>query len=452
MSCTSISMYFNCIFVSGGKEILTMEHEKDDNILPEQIRLMSYEIGELLIKLKEKSVFDFEENIPIILLDRRSSMINFKREELLGVKRFTSLVHSHLPVLSYLVRNPSFENISSVVERNDRIMGAIDYGRTHSYRQRYPNSNTVICQEIQRNYVVPENVLLAMTLFAILTFCDKYIQLYRLVETFSRINPTIKELQSIRSYVTVLLSKRFIRQILPYVLESRNRVDELLIEVLRRIEQNKTPPYFAKLVNLFHKWKYYISISLNENQIAENFLQYHFMSLADTNDLYECWVFCKILHAISERFALKLKEVRSVKGIITFRENNNSFELIYQARYATDWIDEDGRPIEDVPDISMEFKNGVNLVIDAKNRYYSLSDTKPNLHQMRNYMNTLKAKYGIFVHSASQVPDTWKAIPDKSNNQIIWTSLIPRSVPKTKMQNLDRILGLIFEISRDKSN
>lgn len=231
-----------------------------------------------------------------------------------------------------------------------------------------------------------------------------------------------------------------------FALEYRNKVDYLLVGVLERIRQNKTPRYFAKLVNLYHKWRYYISVSLNENEIAEHFLQYHFMNLADTNDLYECWVFCKILYAFAEKYDLKLTEVRSSKGIVTFQNTDNSFHLIYQARYPTEWTDE-GKPIEDIPDITLEFRNGNNIVIDAKNRFYTLSDPRPNLHQMRSYMDTLNAKYGIFVHSASQDPSIWKTIPDKRNNQIIWTSLVPSKINKTNRVNLEKILELISKIS-----
>jgi hypothetical protein len=169
------------------------------------------------------------------------------------------------------------------------------------------------------------------------------------------------------------------------------------------------------------------------------------MNLADPNDLYECWVFCKILYAIAEKYDMKLTEVRSSKGIVTFKNADNSFHLIYQARYPTEWTDE-GIPIEDVPDITLEFRNGSNMIIEAKNRFYSLSDPRPNLHQMRNYMDTLNAKFGIFVHSASEKPLIWKTIPDKSNNQIIWTSLIPNDIDKANNDNLKKILQMISEI------
>jgi hypothetical protein len=53
---------------------------------------MSHEIGEILGRLKEKEVFDLKGKVPIILIDRGSSPIEFKKNDLLEVKRFTSLI------------------------------------------------------------------------------------------------------------------------------------------------------------------------------------------------------------------------------------------------------------------------------------------------------------------------------------------------------------------------
>jgi hypothetical protein len=87
------------------------------------------------------------------------------------------------------------------------------------------------------------------------------------------------------------------------------------------------------------------------------------------------------------------------------------------------------------------------MIIDAKNEVYTFSNQHPNQHQMRSYMATLKARYGVFVHSASQVSGTWNAITDKKNNQIIWTSMIPGNKNKTNKENLEKILQLTSEIS-----
>jgi hypothetical protein len=74
-----------------------------------QIDYMGYEIGEILGRLKEKEVFDLKDKVPIILIDRGSSLVDFKKTHPLEVKRFTSLISKHLNALRYLARNPTFE-------------------------------------------------------------------------------------------------------------------------------------------------------------------------------------------------------------------------------------------------------------------------------------------------------------------------------------------------------
>lgn len=405
---------------------------------------MSYEIGEILGKLKEKEVFDLKDKIPIILIDRGSSPVEFDKNIILEVKRFTSLISNHLHALTYLARNPSFENITEEVERNDRIMGAINYGKTISLRKRNPSSNIIVCSEIHRSYDTPENRLLVLILFSIMMYCNKYLRLEGdLVETTNRrFDPTIEELQRIRSYVSTLVSIRTIRQILPLAIESADGLDDLFNKMLKRIEQGKTPKYFAKVFSLYHKWKHFIMVSSNDEEIAKNVLQYHFMNLTDLNDLYECWIFCKILYAIAQTHNLKFREIHSSKGLVDFRADDGSFHIIYQARYDSGWRDQD-KTIEDVPDIAIEFKNGITLIIDAKNSRHT-KDSRPNLDQMRLYMKILNARYGIFVHSESENPNLWKEVASELGSQrIIWTSIVPDSPGLSSIENFERTIKMI---------
>jgi hypothetical protein len=142
------------------------------------------------------------------------------------------------------------------------------------------------------------------------------------------------------------------------------------------------------------------------------------MNLTDINDLYECWVFCKILYSITQRYEITFKEIHSSKGVADFRASDRSFHLVYQAHYIIHWKDQD-RDIEDVPDIAIEFNNGMKFIIDAKNSHHTLSDSRPNLDQMRSYMTSLNAKYGVFIHSESEDLNLRKGIENKKNNQTI---------------------------------
>jgi hypothetical protein len=421
--------------------------ESKTSISTRQIGYMSYEIGEILGRLKEKEVFDFKDKVPIILIDRGSSPVSFKKNDLLEVKRFTSLISNYLDALKYLVRNPTFENITKDIERNDRIMGAVNYGRTTALRQRNLTlSNSVVCSEIHRSYETPENRLLALILFSIIMYCDKYLKLEdNLIETTDRhFDPTMEELRRIRSYISSLLSVKIIRQILPSAIDSANDLDGLFNNMLKRIKQGKAPKYFAEVFSLYHRWKYYIIVSSKDEEIAKNVLQYHFMKLKDPNDLYECWIFCKILYAIAQIHNLRFREIRSDRGV-EFRADDGSFHIIYQAHYDSGWKDQE-RPIEDIPDIAIEFKNGTSMVIDAKNSRHTIENSRPNLDQMRLYMKTLNARYGIFIHSQSEDPNLWKEVSSENESQrIIWTSITPGFPSPSNIQNFERTISLVKE-------
>ena len=192
---------------------------------------------------------------------------------------------------------------------------------------------------------------------------------------------------------------------------------------------------------------------MNDKEIINPFLQYHFMNLADINDLYECWVFCRLLYMIVQDYGLKLVHVysnrkksikNSVGAIATFKASDGSFFINYQPRYHTEWADEQST-IEDNPDITLEFENGRSMIIDAKNSKYGLSNLHPNLDQMRNYMDTLGADQGIFIHSASEVSNPWKIVHDRTDKevQIIWSSLVPGFTKDSSDGTLKKISNLI---------
>jgi hypothetical protein len=414
-----------------------------------QLEQMHYEIGEILGKLKEKEVFDLKYTVPIILIDRSKNYVDFHKTKILEVKRFISLVRNHLDVLTYLSRNLSFENVTQDTTRKDRIMGAINYGKTSKYRQRnLIDSSIVFCYEVSRSYDTPENRILVMILFAILTYCDRYLKLKeKLIETSNmRFDPTIEELQKIRSYISNLLSKIKIKQILLYSMDPAYSLDILFTKMYDRINQGKIPVYYIKILNLFYKWRHYIFVSSKIEEVAKDVLQYNFLSLTNTNDLYECWIFCKILYAISQIHSLKFKEINSSKGLVDFKATDGLFHILYQPRFQTEWIDQE-RHIEDRPDIVIEFKNGINIIIDAKNSFYKTKKPTPYLYQMRSYMKTINARYGIFFHSESEDPNLWREIYNKTTHQkIMWTSAIPGSLNDATANNMSKAVALFNDI------
>lgn len=410
---------------------------------------MSQEIGEILAKLKEKEVFDLKDRVPMILIDRSESRVDFSKTPVLEVKRFVSLINHHLAALTYLSRNPTFENLTQDIGRSDRVMGAINYGKTLEHRIRnHTEENIIFCSEIIRSYNTPENMILAIVLFSTMIYCDKYMKLDQvLIKTInSRFDPTIAELQKIRTFVSNLLSIKIMRQILPQSLDSANNLDLLLTKMRVRIQQGKIPEHYTKVLQLFKMWRHSVFVSKKEEEIAKDVLQYHFMSLTDPNDLYECWLFCKILYSISLKYDIKFKESNSSIEPIRFKATNGSFHILYQPRFQTEWIDQ-GRSIEDKPDILIEFRNGNSIIIDAKNSYYKTITPRPYFSQMRSYMKTLNAQYGIFIHSASEDPNLWREVYSNTSGQkIIWTTANPIPLDNKFNDNLSKILILQHEL------
>jgi len=152
----------------------------------------------------------------------------------------TALVKKHIPALNYLVRNPSFIPLTKEVERDDRIMGAINYKKTTQLRQReLQNRNKVVCLEIIRRQNTPENLLLAQIVFSIAMYCDKYISMEGLVESRDKILPTINNLITIRNYASQLLSTKWIKDILPEAIGLLHNSDKLFEALMIRIRLNK---------------------------------------------------------------------------------------------------------------------------------------------------------------------------------------------------------------------
>ena len=87
-----------------------------------------------------------------------------------------------------------------------------------------------------------------------------------------------------------------------------------------------------------------------------------------------------------------------------------------------------------------------NIIIRGPGIISGFQAAEPNLDQMRLYMKTLNARYGIFIHSQSEDPSLWKGITTENNNQrIIWTSVTPAFRGLSSIQNFERTISLVKE-------
>ena len=417
-----------------------------------QIELMVSEIAEILEKLRKNSVFDFDKEKSILLLDREATRIELKKTELMEVKRFVALVKLHMHALTYLTKKMQFVNVTEENEHEDRIMGAISYSKTIQLRQRNALAkDKAVCLEIHRSFITPENKLLALVLSSIAAYCDKHIIRDGNLESGGKIGrPTLLTLKYIRQYVGNLLVTNDIKRILPYVIgfTPDNDYYHLFAEMIYRIRLGRIPSYFVNVFNLFYEWRYFRwVVSTNDTKIIEHMLRYYFFNVEKLSMLYECWVFYKILNMMVDYFGVKFKE--STSSETTFMSEDGSIKMIYQKRYKTIWFDENGNPLEEIPDIIIQARNGTSIVVDAKNAEYNSESHSPYWRQIASYMDHAGAKYGILIFSNGDAK-LWKDLKTHDESlRAIWTVLSPSETGDknaTNDRNLERLVHLVQNI------
>lgn len=418
-----------------------------------QIELMVSEIAEILEKLRKNSVYDFDKEKSILLLDREATRIELNKTELMEVKRFVALVKLHMPALAYLTRRMQFVNVTEENEREDRTMGAINYYKTIQLHQRNALAkDKAVCLEIHKSFITPENKLLALVLSSIAAYCDKYIVKDGILESGNKIdNPTLLIPKNIRHYVANLLVTKEIKRILPYVIGSAQNSDyhHLFSEMIYRIRLGRIPSYFANVFNIFYEWRYFRwVVSTSDTKVIEHMLRYYFFNLKKASMLYECCVFYKILDIMVEYFKVKFIESRASEA--TFRSEDNSIKIVYQKRFKTRWFDENGNPVEEIPDIIIQSRNGSSIVVDAKNTEYSFGYQNPYWRQIDSYMDHANAQYGVLIFSNGD-PNLWKNLKTKDQQlSAIWTTLSPSETGdknSTNNRNLVRLKSLVQNIS-----
>jgi hypothetical protein len=229
--------------------------EDDKKFSDLQTTLMITEITDILQILREKSVYDFDEEKSILLLDRDATRIEFEKTELMEVKRFVALVKQHMEALTYLTRKMQFVNIIQEREREDRIMGAINYGKTIKLRQRDALSkDKAVCLEIHKSFDTPENMLLASVLSSIVAYRDKYLVRDGELESGIKIDEHIlSDLKLIQKYTMSLLATRSIKQIITHIANSLPSYHNLFKLTMDRVYLGKIPKYFANILKLFYE-------------------------------------------------------------------------------------------------------------------------------------------------------------------------------------------------------
>ena len=321
---------------------------------------MITEIADVLQKLRKKSVYDFDKEKSILLLDRDATRIEFEKTELMEIKRFVALVKQHMEALTNLTKKMQYVNTIREREREDRIMGAISYGKTLRLRQSDAHSkDKAVCLEIHKSFDTPENILLASVLISVVAYCDKYLVRNGELESGIKIDEHIvSSLKLIQQYTTGLLVTRPIKQIIPYTENSLSSYHDLFKLTMDRVYLGKIPKYFANILKLFYEWRYFRWVTAKNSSLFKHMLRYHFFNIRNPHFLFECWVFYKILDIMVDKFGVKFKG--SKKSETTFASDDGSVQVVYQRRYKSKWL-RNGKALNEVPDIVIEFRAGSKL-------------------------------------------------------------------------------------------
>jgi len=388
---------------------------------------MCDDIGEILGRLREKSVFDYTARKNVLLVDSNSIDIDYKKNELLEVKRFAQHVSKHLPSLTYLVRNPTVESYTKEAERSDRIMGSVNHSATSRLQgEGLQGLSKVVCHEIHRSFDTPENRIVALILLSIANYCDRYLHLEDLKDIKKHIEPTVEDLKKVRACVTILLSARHVRQILPAAVTSADNVNILFSMVVTRIKKGRIPPIYHSMLRLLSQWRNNLYVQYNDLNIIKDILLYHALKLEDKNKLYEAWVFYHILYRLVEAYGKRFTEISGIDDTPVFASDDRSILIRYQPSYHSGWVD-GGQQLNDTPDIVIEVDDGTTFVIDAKNSRHVEKSPRPNFRQMRSYLETTNAAFGLFVHSEAEQTGLWRTAEHMDGQTVIWTSFSPHT-------------------------
>lgn len=436
---------------------LTRPGQSNVRFSPAETKLMVTDIKDILGRLKDKGVADFNKPQAIRLLNSNQTLIEFIPNELTEVKRFTSLIHSSFLILTHLVRNPSSDGVIREVERRNRVMGSINFQKTRTILQQNPTERIVICNEIHKTMDTPENIITAQILYSIAVQCNKYLSNGgRLKSGACLDNPTLQLLAFIRAYTMDLLSTKTMRNVLPTAISNLSNFESLFSSVIERIYLTKVPRYFIGIINLLYTWKYFVWIANRNIPLLDRLLFHYFFNLKDDdNQLYECWVLYKILEEITSIPNLKFRESNSSHGGVTFRSFDGSISVTYQGTYETGWMRQE-TPIQDRPDLVVEINKRPALILDAKNSDLALRNSTTYREQMDSYLRSVgkgQTDYGIFIFSLGE-REHWDEIR-RGSQKILCMTLSPKSDKNNEtlnQQTLQTIIELVKTLRKVKNN
>ena len=233
----------------------------------------------------------------------------------------------------------------------DHVTGGIDFQMTRSIRKS-GNSN-VVCISYARNVFTPENILLGAVILGIGALAEKFKAKRQKWDPDETDSFRMTMLDDVSAFAHFLQKDRFVSKLIRNYHENYSSIEMLLQKVQSKMNYGKIGRDYLKLIEFLQIWKYWDKILSGGGTLDIKLRD--FMDNLKQHDLYEMWLFYKILDSYGE---MKQKKKR-VFG-------NGKYEIEYQWSKTIGWRKSGGSEVNRRPDILIR-KNGKGVaIIDAK--------------------------------------------------------------------------------------
>lgn len=313
-------------------------------------------------------------------------------------------------------------------ERNSNIiLGKINWNKTIvrnflGGESTYPINFTTLVSE--SNLHNPENILFLSYIIRI-GIDSKFLNEYKFKDPLTKEEKSI--LENIINGCNKLISDNMVLQpILQQAIEYANltiydmQLPNLENKVVSRIRDSIVRQKgYISLINWIAKYR-----ELNIRVISPNHTNFPVENVRNLDTMFELWILFELLDFIHLSFSAEItKEVLSKKtSTIKFKIKCRDIEfyLFYQKGY-------DGWTREVRPDFTIEVKDELRVILDAKNWIYDKNDA---INKMLAYLNNLDGDLGVLFFPNSRDVDLQEyngATLKNHKNQRIINCVLPLS-------------------------
>ena len=414
-------------------KIMSSQENTSQMISDEHLHQMKLESYSLISRLSEIKMNNYGK-CKLFLHD--SSKIEYDRLEQEQIDRFSNIAKKYGKIFVHLIQNLKSESVIQRIE-TDHVTGGIDFQMTRSIRKS-GNSN-VVCISYARNVFTPENILLGAVILGIGALAEKFKAKRQEWDPEGIDSFRMTMLDDVSAFAHFLQKDRFVSKLIRNYHENYSSIEMLLQKVQSKMNYGKIGRNYLKLIEFLQIWKYWDKILSGGGTLDIKLRD--FMDNLKQHDLYEMWLFYKILDSYGE---MKQKKKR-VFG-------NGKYEIEYQWSKTIGWRKSGGRELDRRPDILVRKNGTVVAIIDAKymtgnNLLPSTGEGSMPAPEIVNQM-IIAMDYGakkknvdlgiVLFADKNNVPVTIEKMDGKK--KIHFLSMHPENNPENALEELKKII------------